>query len=153
MLLVVFDVLFNGTPLCSEIGVEVSIGDCGEIYEFRAYWREVEIWEPVRITVTPEQAFKSIPRDMLPIKTLNKIESVVINSIEIGYWADSCVLTKQMYLSPRYIFKGVALSEDGEKFEVMYTRPVTSENTSFYDNSRNLGENCEAVFVQFPKIL
>ncbi len=142
---------FGNFSVYGDSDVSVHIGDKGRVVMFSGHWREIEVNGTVKITVTPEQAFKSIPRDTLPIKTLNKIESVVINSIEIGYWADSCVLTKQMYLSPRYIFKGVALSEDGEKFEVMYTRPVTSEDTSFYNNSRNLGENREAVFVQLSE--
>jgi len=113
LLLVVFDVLFNGTPLCGEIGVEVSIGDCGEIYEFRAYWREVEIGEPVKITVSPEEAFERF-REMheTMIATKKGAKKVVINDVRLSYFAYAPIVI-QKYLFPVYLFNCTIYTDEG----------------------------------------
>jgi len=117
-----YKVLFNNTPLQGDVGVSVWIGSNGRIVEFYGDWREVEFGELLEVTVTPEDAFKSLTTKY---GLMSKPSKIIINNIYLSWWADS-LLNKQTYLIPVYVFEGVAIFSNGEKLD--YVRSLAATN-------------------------
>jgi len=137
---VYYEIRFNGTLLCGDAGVIISIGDKGRIVEFHGDWREVELGELVEITVTPEQAFKSLATKH---GLKSKPTKIIVNDIELAYWADFTV-EKHIRLIPVYFFKCVAIYDDGEDFifeQYLPATNLTSERLEYFEQFHDIGSS------------
>ena len=120
-----YKVLFNNTPLVRDIGyleVSIYVGPNGRIVDFYGDWREVELGEFVKTTISPEKAFKSLTTNY---QLKSKPSKIIISNMYLS-WKAELPHKKQTQLLPVYVFEGVAIFDNGEKLN--YVRSLAATN-------------------------
>lgn len=119
-----YDVRYANVSIVGGSEVCVDIGDNGRILFFQGSWRNVGLGNySVPITVTPEQALMNMAKD--PGKMRSDIEKIVINSMQLGYYAEG-VLTRQDTILPVYIVEGTMITKNGETYPYYNCLTATS---------------------------
>lgn len=121
-----YKVLYNGMPLVGKGSVYVTIGDNGNVLDFHCFWRNLEFADALPITVSPEQAILNMGNNSLTGRDPRKIQSITINSIELGYFTPAPIFAFTELL-PAYEIEFVASFEDGS--EDAYVTYVSATDT------------------------
>lgn len=121
---VAYELRYENMPIAGHSAVSVSVGHGDSVVGFRAEWRNLRPGSKVKITVTPEEAFRRLPGQ--PFKTTEKIK-IIIKRIVLGYWPQP-ISDRQNRVLPVYLFEGTAM-EHGEEQE--FTWPVPATNLEY----------------------
>ena len=117
---VVYKITYKGYLIIGPSSeITVSIGDRGRIVAFFGDWRRLSVAERLVDIITPEEALNQLKaqlRSRSPIRRAARISKVIIDEVEIAYWAEP-VLEEQDELLPAYNFKGVMIFNDGKTWE------------------------------------